>query len=204
MHSLEPVGVIVFGSPCQDLSCAGKRAGIVDGKASQLFWEAVRIVGEMATATRGLYPRVAIWENVAGAFSSTKGRDFEIAIDSLARIETSAGRLFRYVEWGTLRASYFGYPHKRERVFVMAYRTGRGFGELRQPSGGGGQSDGGGGDMDHAKDDYRRAGIGDVADTGSGQLQEPRRGSDQRTGPGSAGEIFSDAGGKRLQGKREN
>ena len=68
---LEPVDIISFGSPCQNLSVAGKREGL-DGDRSSLFYEAIRIVKEMREATNGKYPRYIVWENVPGAFSSNK------------------------------------------------------------------------------------------------------------------------------------
>ena len=61
---LEPVDIITFGSPCQDLSIAGKRAGIHDGERSSLFFQAIRIIKEMREKTNGEYPRYAVWENV--------------------------------------------------------------------------------------------------------------------------------------------
>ena len=83
---IEPVDVITFGSPCQDLSVAGKRAGIHDGARSSLFFHAVRIMKEMREATNGLYPRIVIWENVHGAFSSNKGEDFRAVLQALCEI----------------------------------------------------------------------------------------------------------------------
>lgn len=73
---IEPVDIVTFGSPCQDLSEAGAQKGLVEGKRSVLFFDAIRIVKEMRNATHGKYPRYAVWENVPGAFSSNKGRDF--------------------------------------------------------------------------------------------------------------------------------
>ena len=81
-EQIEPVDVITFGSPCQDLSIAGRRAGL-EGKRSGLFMEAVRIIREMRQATGGLYPRFAIWENVPGALSSNGGKDFETVINTM-------------------------------------------------------------------------------------------------------------------------
>lgn len=82
---IEPVDVITGGSPCQDLSVAGKRAGLA-GTRSGLFMEQIRIVKEMRQAdeqagrTGGfIRPRYLIWENVPGAFSSNKGKDFAAA-----------------------------------------------------------------------------------------------------------------------------
>lgn len=83
---VEPVDCITFGSPCQDLSIAGRRAGLA-GERSGLFMEAVRIIKEMRSSTNGLYPTFAVWENVPGAFSSNGGEDFRAVLEELARIE---------------------------------------------------------------------------------------------------------------------
>ena len=72
---IEPVDIITFGSPCQDMSIAGKREGL-GGSRSSLFYEAIRIVREMRRATNGEYPKYIVWENVTGAFSSNRGADF--------------------------------------------------------------------------------------------------------------------------------
>ena len=79
---LEPVDIISFGSPCQNLSVAGKREGL-DGDRSSLFYEAIRIVKEMREATNGKYPRYIVWENVPGAFSSNKGEDFKAVLTEI-------------------------------------------------------------------------------------------------------------------------
>jgi len=83
---IEPVDCITFGSPCQDLSIAGRRAGLA-GERSGLFVEAVRIIKEMRKATNGIHPTFAIWENVPGAFSSNSGEDFRAVLEELARVE---------------------------------------------------------------------------------------------------------------------
>ena len=90
---IEPVDIITFGSPCQDLSVAGKRAGLKhesngdeETTRSGLFMEAVRIIKEMRRATDGRYPTFALWENVPGAFSSNKGEDFRVVIEELIKI----------------------------------------------------------------------------------------------------------------------
>lgn len=82
---IEPVDCITFGSPCQDLSMAGLRAGL-EGKNSGLFTEAIRVIAEMRVATNGMYPTFAIWENVPGAFSSNGGEDFRTVLEKLARV----------------------------------------------------------------------------------------------------------------------
>ena len=90
---IEPVDIITFGSPCQDLSVAGKRAGLKhadngdeETTRSGLFMEAIRIIKEMRAATNGVYPRIALWENVPGAFSSNKGEDFRTVLQELIQI----------------------------------------------------------------------------------------------------------------------
>lgn len=83
---IEPVDCITFGSPCQDLSIAGRRAGLA-GERSGLFMEAVRIIKEMRSSTNGLHPTFAVWENVPGAFSSNGGEDFRAVLEELARVE---------------------------------------------------------------------------------------------------------------------
>ena len=110
---LPPVDCITFGSPCQDLSVAGKRAGL-DGERSGLFFQAVRIIREMRDATEHAFPRWAVWENVAGALSSNGGADFGVVLDTLA----DAGALV--IEWVVLDARWFGVPQRRRRVFVVA------------------------------------------------------------------------------------
>lgn len=101
---IEPVDIITFGSPCQDLSIAGKRAGL-DGARSGLFWEAVRIIWEMLLATGGKYPRFVIWENVPGALSSNKGKDFEVVLNELLHLREFAGgranqSILQHGKWG--------------------------------------------------------------------------------------------------------
>src|SRR5690606_3853800 len=83
---IEPVNIITFGSPCTDLSVAGKREGLA-GERSGLFYEAVRIIREMRGATDGRYPTFAVWENVLGAFSSNGGRDFAAVLSALVGAE---------------------------------------------------------------------------------------------------------------------
>jgi DNA (cytosine-5)-methyltransferase 1 len=110
---LPPVDVLSFGSPCQDLSVAGKRAGLEGGR-SGMFYEATRIIKEMRNATRNQYPRVAVWENVPGAFTSNAGRDFGAVLDEMV----DCGALV--VEWAVLDAQNFGVPQRRRRIFLVA------------------------------------------------------------------------------------
>ena len=133
---LEPVDVITFGSPCQDLSIAGKRSGL-DGARSGLFREAIRIITEMRCKTNGRYPRWAVWENVPGVLSSADGRDFREVLESLIRIKNpeadvpmpessrwlSAGEIMGddySLAWRVLDASKgWGVAQRRKRIFAV-------------------------------------------------------------------------------------
>ena len=157
---LEPVDVITFGSPCQDMSIAGKRAGIKNTAAgdeettrSGLFLEAVRIIREMREATNGRYPAFAVWENVPGAFSSNKGEDFRIVLQELVWIvepeavvpEVPKGGwnyfdLWMGDKWSlayrTFDAQYWGVPQRRRRIYlVLDLRGGRAGKVLFEPEG---------------------------------------------------------------------
>ena len=131
---LEPVDIITFGSPCQDMSIAGKREGL-DGSRSSLFYEAVRIVKEMREATHGRKPEFIVWENVPGAFSSNHGEDFRCVIESICRIKeddvsvprpdkwSNAGEVLGdgySVAWRVLDAQYWGVPQRRKRIYLVA------------------------------------------------------------------------------------
>jgi DNA (cytosine-5)-methyltransferase 1 len=105
--------VIAWGSPCQDLSVAGKRAGL-SGERSGLFYEGIRIIKELRKETNNEYPRISIWENVAGALSSNGGADFGEVLNEMAE----AGAMV--IEWAVLDAQHFGVPQRRRRVFVIA------------------------------------------------------------------------------------
>ena len=97
---IEPVDVITFGSPCQDLSAAGAQKGLVEGKRSCLFFDALRIICEMREATHGKYPRYAVWENVPGAFSSNQGRDFLEVLRAFVRAAGGNGADVPESGWG--------------------------------------------------------------------------------------------------------
>ena len=106
--------LVAFGSPCQDLSVAGKRAGMVEGETrSGLFYEAIRIIKELQDDGRG--PTWIVWENVVGALTSNNGLDFAAVLDSLAELGD-----VEQVEWRVLDAQWFGVPQRRRRVFVVA------------------------------------------------------------------------------------
>jgi DNA-cytosine methyltransferase len=108
-----PPDVVAWGSPCQDLSVAGKRAGL-EGERSGLFHEGIRIINEIRKETNNEYPRISIWENVAGALSSNRGADFGVILDEMAK----AGAMV--IEWALLDAQHFGIPQRRRRVFCVA------------------------------------------------------------------------------------
>ena len=146
---IEPVDVITFGSPCQDMSIAGKRKGIKHSNhgdeqttRSGLFYEAIRIIEEMRKATHGEYPKYAVWENVPGAFSSNKGWDFLAVLEALCSIcddtisiprpydkrkpdklvWSGAGEIVgsNYsICWRTLDAQYWGVPQRRKRIYLV-------------------------------------------------------------------------------------
>ena len=138
---IKPVDIITFGSPCQDLSVAGKRAGL-EGKRSNLFHRAVEIIREMREATNGVYPRFAIWENVPGAFSSNGGQDFRAVLEEIAESEipmpasgrwATAGMVRgdgRSLAWRVLDAQYWGVPQRRKRIFLVADFAGQSAGEI--------------------------------------------------------------------------
>ncbi len=133
---LPPVDIITFGSPCQDMSVAGKRSGL-DGERSSLFYQAVRIVKEMRCKTNGKYPRFVVWENVQGAFSSNKGEDFRAVLSSLCKIKRkdyavpelpngkwdNAGCIMGEdfsLAWRLFDAQYWGVPQRRKRIYLVA------------------------------------------------------------------------------------
>ena len=141
---IEPVDIITFGSPCQDLSIAGKRDGL-DGERSSLFYEAIRIVKEMRCATDGKKPRYIVWENVPGAFSSNKGEDFRCVLEGICHIKDEtlsvpkidkwkqAGSIvgdYFSLAWRVLDAQYWGVPQRRKRIFLVADFAGGGAGEI--------------------------------------------------------------------------
>lgn len=143
---VQPVDLITFGSPCQDLSVAGKRSGIRDGQRSNLFFEAIRIIREMREATNGVYPAFAVWENVPGAFSSNKGEDFRCVLEEFVRISAeisvprpAVGRWSQSgeivgdgysVAWRQLDAQYWGVPQRRKRIYLVADFAGERAGEI--------------------------------------------------------------------------
>ena len=133
-----PVDIITFGSPCQDLSTAGKRAGMKNTSRgddettrSGLFFEAIRIAREMLAATGGKYPRFMIWENVPGALSSNNGADFEVVLNELLQLSGTNDVIRQHDRWGgyadygavayrVVNAQYWGIPQRRRRIYAVA------------------------------------------------------------------------------------
>ena len=139
---IEPVDIITFGSPCQDLSVAsGKRLGLA-GERSGLFLEAVRIIREMQEATNGEYPKFALWENVPGALSSSSRRDFKAVLEAFTEAEVPMPGSGRWANAGMVRgrgadlawcvydAQYFGTAQRRRRIFLIADFRGQRSGEI--------------------------------------------------------------------------
>lgn len=141
---IEPVDIITFGSPCQDMSIAGRREGL-DGSRSSLFYEAVRIVKEMRCKTNGRYPRYIVWENVPGAFSSNKGADFQSVLEEVCSVKgyeihtprpekwPTAGEIVAddfSLAWRVFDAQYWGVPQRRKRIYLVADFAGGSAGKI--------------------------------------------------------------------------
>jgi DNA (cytosine-5)-methyltransferase 1 len=136
---IRPVHIITFGSPCQNLSLAGNREGLA-GSKSGLYYQALRIIGEMREATGGTLPIIAIWENVMGAFSSNDRMDFRAVLESFAGTEIPMPATGRWtnsgmvrggspdIAWRLMDARYWGRPRlqqRRRRIFLVADFGGR-------------------------------------------------------------------------------
>lgn len=146
IKNADPVDCVTFGSPCQDLSIAGKRQGL-NGERSGLFIEAVRIIKEMRGNSNGKYPTFAVWENVPGAFSSNKGEDFRVVLEELAGIKEPEVSIPRpengkwakagfiagdgwSIAWRTFDAQFWGVPQRRRRIAVVVDLAGQRAGEV--------------------------------------------------------------------------
>lgn len=138
--AIEPVDIITFGSPCQDLSIAGTKKGLT-GNRSNLFYEAIRIIKEMREKTNGRYPKYIVWENVRGAFSSNKGNDFWKVLKEIAGIKgreadiprpekwANAGLIMGEdfsVGWRLFDSQHWGVPQRRKRIYLVADLAGGG------------------------------------------------------------------------------
>lgn len=193
---LEPVDIITFGSPCQDLSIAGKRNGL-DGARSGLFREAIRIITEMRCKTNGQYPRWAVWENVPGALSLANGRDFREVLESLIRIKNPeadvpmpdsgkwmpAGEILgdNYsLAWRTLDASKgWGVAQRRKRIFAVLDLDGQRAGSVL----------------------FESEGLSGYTPPRCETRQGTARGAEE--GAGEAGLCLNDQGGSRMDVTRE-
>ena len=139
------VDIITFGSPCQDVSIAGKRAGL-SGSRSGLFFQAIRIIKEMRDATNGKYPRYAVYENVTGVLSSNNGEDFRTVLEEICKIKedsisvprppkkwTNAGEILGdnfSVAYRMLDACGWGVPQRRKRIYLVADFNGTSAGKV--------------------------------------------------------------------------
>ena len=141
---IEPVDIITFGSPCTDMSVAGRRAGL-EGQQSVLFYQAIRIIKEMRCATNGKYPRYIVWENVPGAFSSNGGEDFKAVLEAVidvaepnTQVPMPEKNRWTYadcymgdgwsVAYRVLDAQFWGVPQRRKRIYLVAdFAGGRAF-----------------------------------------------------------------------------
>ena len=188
---LEPVDIITFGSPCQDLSIAGKRSGL-GGSRSGLFYEAVRVITEMRKSTNGKYPRWAVWENVPGALSSQNGQDFRRVLESLVRIKDPAadvplpesGRWLHAGEilgdgyslaWRVLDAAQgWGVAQRRKRIFAVLDLDGQCAGKVL----------------------FESEGMSGYTPPGGEARKGAARGTE--SGAGTAGVCLNDQGGLRM------
>ncbi|WP_240950644.1 DNA (cytosine-5-)-methyltransferase [Selenomonas bovis] len=186
---IEPVDVITFGSPCTDMSLAGKRAGL-HGKQSCLFYDAVRIVKEMREATDGRYPRFIVWENVTGAFSSNKGADFQSVLEAVCSVKgytidsprpekwPNAGEIVAddfSLAWRVLDAQYWGVPQRRKRIYLVADFTGQGAGKIL----------------------FKSEGVSGNLEEGGKSWQRAAGSSENRSG--TSGLCLNDQGGSRME-----
>ena len=187
---IEPVDIITFGSPCQDMSVAGKRAGL-DGSRSNLFHEAIRIVKEMRQKTNGKYPRYIVWENVPGAFSSNKGEDFKAVLEAVigivqpdTQVPTPEKNRWPYadcymgdgwsVAYRVLDAQFWGVPQRRKRIYLVAdFAGGSAFDIL-----------------------FKSEGLSGYSTEGFRSWQRTARSSANRTGTASL--CLNDQGGQRM------
>ncbi|MCI8688643.1 MAG: DNA cytosine methyltransferase [Lawsonibacter sp.] len=188
---IEPVDIITFGSPCTDMSIAGKRAGL-DGAQSSLFYQAIRIIQEMRCATNGRYPRWICWENVVGAFSSNRGFDFKAVLEAVIGISEPGAEvpmpekdrwpyadIYMGERWSvayrTFDAQHWGVPQRRRRVYLVADFAARGAGRVL----------------------FESEGLSGYSAEGFRSWQRAARGSP--AGSGAAGGIcLNDQGGSRM------
>ena len=208
---LPPVDIITFGSPCQDMSIAGRRDGL-DGSRSSLFYEAIRIVKEMREKTNGEKPRFIVWENVPGAFSSNKGQDFKAVLEAVIGVKEPAAQVpppekrgwpnaDYYVGDGwsvayrVLDAQWWGVPQRRARIFLVADFAGQSAPEILFESEG----------LSGYTPQGFRSWQGAAGDSSESPGETGSGGSDGYSGcatggvtPGKKGIVLNDQGGTRM------
>ena len=208
---LPPVDIITFGSPCQDMSIAGRRDGL-DGSRSSLFYEAIRIVKEMREKTNGEKPRFIVWENVPGAFSSNKGQDFKAVLEEVIGIKEPAAQVPApekrgwpnadyyvgdgwSVAYRVLDAQWWGVPQRRARIFLVADFAGQSAPEILFESEG----------VSGYTPQGFRSWQGAAGDSSKGSGETGGGGSDGYLGnvagevsPGAKGIVLNDQGGTRM------
>ena len=208
---LPPVDIITFGSPCQDMSIAGRRDGL-DGSRSSLFYEAIRIVKEMREKTNGEKPRFIVWENVPGAFSSNKGQDFKAVLEAVIGIKEPAAQVPApekrgwpnadyyvgdgwSVAYRVLDAQWWGVPQRRARIFLVADFAGQSAPEILFESEG----------VSGYTPQGFRSWQGAAGDSSKGSGETGGGGSDGCLGnvagevsPGAKGIVLNDQGGTRM------
>ena len=207
---LPPVDIITFGSPCQDMSIAGRRDGL-DGTRSSLFYEAIRIVKEMREKTNGEKPRFIVWENVPGAFSSNKGQDFKAVLEAVIGVKEPAAQVPApdkrgwpnadyyvgdgwSVAYRVLDAQWWGVPQRRARIFLVADFAGQSAPEILFESEG----------VSGYTPQGFRSWQGAAGDSSEGSGETGGGGSDGCLGnvagevsPGAKGIVLNDQGGTR-------
>lgn len=208
---LPPVDIITFGSPCQDMSIAGRRDGL-DGSRSSLFYEAIRIVKEMREKTNGEKPRFIVWENVPGAFSSNKGQDFKAVLEAVIGVKEPAAQVPAPEKRGWPNADYYvgdgwsvayrvldtqwwGVPQRRARIFLVADFAGQSAPEILFESEG----------VSGYTPQGFRSWQGAAGDSSEGSGETGGGGSDGCLGnvageisPGAKGIVLNDQGGTRM------
>lgn len=208
---LPPVDIITFGSPCQDMSIAGRRDGL-DGSRSSLFYEAIRIVKEMREKTNGEKPRFIVWENVPGAFSSNKGQDFKAVLEAVIGVKEPAVKVPApekrgwpnadyyvgdgwSVAYRVLDAQWWGVPQRRARIFLVADFAGQSAPEILF------ESEGVSGYTPQGFRSWQRA-AGDSSEgsgeTGGGGSDGCRGSVAGEVTPGAKGIVLNDQGGTRM------
>ena len=208
---LPPVDIITFGSPCQDMSIAGRRDGL-DGSRSSLFYEAIRIVKEMREKTNGEKPRFIVWENVPGAFSSNKGQDFKAVLEAVIGIKEPAAQVPApdkrgwpnadyyvgdgwSVAYRVLDAQWWGVPQRRARIFLVADFAGQSAPEILF------ESEGVSGYTPQGFRSWQGA-AGDSSEgsgeTGGGESDGCRGNVAGEVSPGAKGIVLTDQGGTQM------